>query len=264
MEGQTIASAEDVLQQVEALSPYPPPFEGIRVAYRGEDTCDPERDTTSQLVRSQARHRNPPSIKVLCKDIMCLLQEAHIRLWGGDPSTAMGMMPFQPGLGLPDGIERKWKILRNRILACPTSLRLLTDLQHFGCPTPLIDGTRDPRVALFFASRGCSQRNGIVFYADLDEVPFINKLESILPDMTAARVRQQKSVLLFPYGPSIPFDAWHRHVCVPAALKGDILKLLEEQGVSEKTLFPDIYGAATHLRRHFELRQSPSRANAKS
>ncbi len=264
MEGQTIASAEDVLQQVEALNLYPPPFKWIRVAYRGENTCDPKRDTTSQLVRSQAQHRNSPSLTVLCEDILFLLREVQTRLWGRDSSTAMGMMPLQPGLSLPDGVERKWEILRNRILACPTSLRLLTDLQHFGCPTPLIDGTRDPRVALFFASRGCSKMDGIVFYADLDEVPFIGKLVGILPDMTAARARQQKSVLLFPHGPSIPFEAWHRHVRVPADLKGDILKMLEEQGVSEKTLFPDIYGTATYLRQHFELRQCPDRAITKS
>ena len=257
-----MATPEDILEQIEKLDPYPPSFHNPVVVYRGEDTFDPERETASLLVRNQLDKRKKVCFETLQADTMSIIQEVCERLFGDDRSALLSVGPFR--LVSVEPFSRgtlskdEWLRLRAALLTCPTSLRLLSDLQHYGCPTPLIDATRDPRVALYFACSNKNDSDGVVFCGDLLKSPFSSEVQDITPDMTSIRAQRQKSVLLFPKGFSIPLSYWHNHVVVPAAVKSDILHMLRDMEITENSLFPDIYGSASYLRCAFAERNLPS------
>ena len=77
-------------------------------------------------------------------------------------------------------------------MRCPDAFRSfnnlekLTYMQHYGCPTRLLDISSNPLVALYFAVQGKEDKNGIVYvfrvdegevlYANSDRIQMLSKL----------------------------------------------------------------------------------------
>ena len=124
---------------------------------------------------------------------------------------------------------------------------ILTEIQHFGGVTNLIDFTDDYLIALFFASVENEQTDGRV-------VLHWPEPESVLrPKHTMNRIVSQRSVFVRPRRGFIVPDTSQETVLVPCDLKGSILTFLERfHGISKTTVYNDIHGFIRH--------QTPSRS----
>ena len=116
---------------------------------------------------------------------------------------------------------------------------ILTELQHYGAKTNLIDFTTDYLIGLFFACTGDPKENGRVILLQRTE-----KIEEMIirPRNPRHRVIAQKSVFLHP-----PKGFIERHevdiVVIPVSRKKSMLNHLRKyHDISAETIYNDIHG----------------------
>ncbi len=136
------------------------------------------------------------------------------------------------------------------------SFEILTELQHYGGYTNLIDFTTDNHIALFFACDGSLGKPGRIIL--LERSGEINKNYQIKePRNPQNRIIAQKSIFVRP--PKGFIDSEHFAVIdIPASLKEPILDHLREQhGISTQTVYNDFHGfireQGTHLKECVEV-----------
>lgn len=119
---------------------------------------------------------------------------------------------------------------------------ILTQLQHYGYPTNLIDFTTDYHIALFFACDGEPQEDGRVILLQQADYPLIK------PNSPANRVIAQKSVFVQPPAGFVePTDT----LAIPRELKGSILEYLSIcHGISVATIYNDLHGFMRYHKVH--------------
>ncbi|RKU12989.1 hypothetical protein C6503_16465 [Candidatus Poribacteria bacterium] len=118
---------------------------------------------------------------------------------------------------------------------------ILTEIQHFGGKTNLLDFTTDYRIALFFACNSFPFTDGRVILQDRNRAIKDWIIEPCDPD-PKSRVRVQKSVFvrppegfIEPHGDDI--------VTIPTNLKQPMLNhLREDHCISAETIYPDLHG----------------------
>ena len=154
-----------------------------------------------------------------------------------------------------------------------TDLELIALLQHQGAATGLIDFTRQPLAALWFACNEPCDKDGAVYVLPSTEVTEIkdrkgsekeivwfygqNKLWSWEPPVLGNRVVAQSSVFVFGAS-TIPLIKMER-LTISAASKNTILNDLEAiYGINEEELFPDFsgYSVANSSKRIFDAYRS--------
>ena len=113
---------------------------------------------------------------------------------------------------------------------------LLTEIQHFGGKTNLIDFTEDYLIALFFACDGSHEKDGRVILLKRKSEDY----EIERPRRTINRVESQKSVFVkSPTG----FVTPNIEVLIPADLKFPILDHLKKHHrISIATIYNDLHG----------------------
>ena len=111
---------------------------------------------------------------------------------------------------------------------------ILTQLQHYGYPTNLIDFTTDFHIALFFACDGEPQEDGRVILLRK------GSYRSMLPKSPENRAIAQKSVFI--QSPNGYVEPEHT-VVVPQDLKRPLLEYLRvSHGLTDETIYNDIHG----------------------
>lgn len=118
---------------------------------------------------------------------------------------------------------------------------ILTELQHYGGKTNLIDFTTDYKVALFFASSGSPDEHGRVI--------ILQKTEAIkdmikLPRNSVKRAIDQKSVFVQPRKGYIEHDRYEE-ILIAKDIKLSMLRHLHECKISPETIYNDIHGFIT-------------------
>ena len=118
----------------------------------------------------------------------------------------------------------------------------LTELQHYGGKTNLIDFTTDSRVALFFACDGSPSKNGRVICRKKGDIKELveNPREPINP---LNRVIAQKSIFVRPRQGFVKFDQGKDVVVIQVDLKKPMLEYLQKyHNISAKTVYNDLHG----------------------
>ena len=123
-------------------------------------------------------------------------------------------------------------------------LEILTELQHHGGKTNLIDFTTDYLVALFFACDGNRDKPGRVILLQNQSEAY----EVVRPPRTIARAGVQKSIFVQAPSGVVTSDTV---VCIPADLKGATLDYLRKHhDISTKTIYNDLQGFIENRRIH--------------
>ena len=125
-------------------------------------------------------------------------------------------------------------------------LEILTELQHHGGKTNLIDCTTDYLVALFFACDGNPNKPGRVILLQQQSEAY----KVVRPPRTVPRVGVQKSI--FVQAPSGVVDPdTVPVVCIPSDLKGPMLDHLRKyHDISTTTIYNDLLGFIENRRIH--------------
>jgi len=141
--------------------------------------------------------------------------------------------------------------------------------QHYGLATRLLDWTRNPLVALFFAACDNPEVHGAVYAYPGPSLVTTHNFEGIKdimlyePKPFDRRILAQKGVLTFHSNPLLPLrpatSYWTINAkvnkygtdliefLVPAFSKNDILGDLAVLGISRSSLFPDLEGLSWEL-----------------
>ncbi len=139
---------------------------------------------------------------------------------------------------------------------------ILTELQHYGGHTNLIDFTTDNHIALFFACDGSLGKPGrIILFQRTGERNEEYKIRE--PQHPRNRVIAQKSIFVRPpkgFLESEQYDV----IDIPKSLKEPILDYLQKQhGISIQTIYNDLHGfirnQSTHQRAYIEAYKGRTR-----
>ena len=116
---------------------------------------------------------------------------------------------------------------------------ILTEIQHFGGKTNLLDFTTDYRIAFFFACESFPFKDGRIVMLDKTGTMKDRIRKPWNPD-PKSRVRVQKSIFVRPPEGVIKPDS---EVVISKDLKQPTLKYLQKESkISPETIYPDLHG----------------------
>lgn len=136
------------------------------------------------------------------------------------------------------------------------NFEILTELQHYGGHTNLIDFTTDSHIALFFACNGSLGKPGrIILFQRIEKTNEEYKIRE--PQNPRNRVIAQKSVLVRPPQGFLE-QKQYTVIDIPGSLKEPMLDHLQKHhGISTQTVYNDLQGYIrnqdTHLKEGIEV-----------
>ena len=119
------------------------------------------------------------------------------------------------------------------------TFEILTELQHYGGHTNLIDFTTDNHIALFFACDGFPDKPGRIILLERTE-----EIENCInsPRNPQNRIIAQKSIFVRPPKGFVELRQYEI-INVPKSLKEPMLVYLQKQhGISTQTVYNDLHG----------------------
>ncbi len=126
---------------------------------------------------------------------------------------------------------------------------ILTELQHYGGHTNLIDFTTDNHIALFFACDGSHNKDGRVILLEKTE-EIKNQVEP--PQNPQNRIIAQKSIFVRPPKGFLE-PGKYNVIDIPKSVKGQMLIHLQKQhGISTQTVYNDLHGFIRNQHIHQE------------
>ena len=192
--------------------------------FRGEPECYPK--VSSSLYRQYEKILTDLANVEAFQNEMLIAAKEHLPGTTSDFETPVRRL--DAAIGIPSKPDHDFETL--------------TELQHYGGKTNLIDFTTDSRVALFFACDGSPSKKGRVIVrkkGDIEEL-VENPREPINP---LNRVIAQKSIFVRPLRGFVEFDPDKDVVVIPVVLKKPMLEYLQKyHNISAKTVYNDLHG----------------------
>ncbi|WP_232517863.1 FRG domain-containing protein [Burkholderia ambifaria] len=149
-----------------------------------------------------------------------------------------------------------------------TYLEQLALAQHHGLATRLLDWSRNPLVACYFACSDRADTDGAVWMYEMCDLILTddNTHDSLkdrkgvfgyLPKATFPRIINQRGVFTVHCDAAHPIEVKQSRVAaaypnlirldIPSALKPEIVAHLEDYGIDRSYLFPDLDGLSAHV-----------------
>ncbi|MCY4568827.1 MAG: tetratricopeptide repeat protein, partial [Candidatus Poribacteria bacterium] len=136
--------------------------------------------------------------------------------------------------------------------------KILTEIQHFGGKTNLLDFTTDYLIALFFACDSSPFKDGRVILQDRNGEIKDWIIEPCNP-YPESRVGVQKSIFVRPSEGFIEPDF---EIVIPKFLKQPVLKYLEKEfDISPGTIYPDLHGFVSSQDTRWNIYEDISKGN---
>ena len=138
-----------------------------------------------------------------------------------------------------EGVQKEELEAAKRYTKKTEEFEILTEIQHFGGKTNLIDFTTDYCIALFFASESFPFEDGRIILQDKTAAIKDWIREPQDPDRSS-RVRMQRSIFVQPPDGFIEPDM---EIVIPQSLKQPLLKYLKREfDISIENIYPDLHG----------------------
>ena len=137
--------------------------------------------------------------------------------------------------------------------------KILTEIQHFGGKTNLIDFTTNPHIALCFACEKAHHKDGRIIFQDKNGAMKDCIIKPYDPD-PKSRVNVQKSVFIRPPEGFIEAD---KQVIIPGSLKQPMLNYLKktEIDISAETIYPDLHGFVSNQENRWNVYEELDKGN---
>jgi type I restriction enzyme M protein len=129
--------------------------------------------------------------------------------------------------------------------------------QHHGLPTRLLDWTKNPLVATYFAVEENVDLDSVVYALPAPNIINTQKFNPLeyegveivfLPEHVTRRIIAQQGHFTIHKNPDVSFNGWFRKIIIPSIIRQQIRHILSNYGITRESLFPDLDGLARHIK----------------